>query len=219
MPTLVLAMALFVGTHFLMSHPLRRPMVGALGEKGFLGVYSLVSLILLFWAVRAYGDAVGIPLWVAPSWLVALGWLAMLFAAILFAGSVMAPNPALVQADGLLERVDEPRGVMRITRHPMMWSFAIWALVHIFVSGRSDTLVLAGGILILALVGAAAQDVKKRTLVGERWAAYTARTHYWPRPRWPGVVPLIAGLALYAVLVFIHPLIVSRPTGLLEIFA
>ena len=219
MLSLVIAMALFVATHFLMSHPLRRPIVGALGEKGFLGVYSLVSLVLLFWAVRAYGDAVGVQLWVAPFWLVVLGWLAMLKAAILFAGSLMAPNPALVQADGLLERVDEPRGVMRITRHPMMWSFAIWALVHILVSGRSDTLVLAGGILILALIGAAAQDVKKRALIGERWAAYTARTSYWPHLRWPGIAPVIAGLALYVLLVFIHPLIAGRPTGLLEIFA
>ena len=32
----------FVGTHFLMSHPLRSPMVSALGERGFAGVYSLV---------------------------------------------------------------------------------------------------------------------------------------------------------------------------------
>ena len=34
---LVLASVAFVGTHFLMSHPLRSGMVAALGEKGFAG--------------------------------------------------------------------------------------------------------------------------------------------------------------------------------------
>ena len=32
---LALASLAFVGTHFLMSHPLRQPMASALGEKGF----------------------------------------------------------------------------------------------------------------------------------------------------------------------------------------
>lgn len=39
--------ASFVGTHFAMSHPLRRPLVARLGEAGFTGLYSLVSFITL----------------------------------------------------------------------------------------------------------------------------------------------------------------------------
>ena len=31
-------------------------------------------------------------------------------------------------------RIDEPRGVFAITRHPMMWGFALWALVHAIVN-------------------------------------------------------------------------------------
>lgn len=38
---LLIAATAFVGTHFLMSHPLRAPLVSRLGEKGFLGLYSL----------------------------------------------------------------------------------------------------------------------------------------------------------------------------------
>ena len=44
---LVAACLAFVGTHFAMSHPLRAGMVRALGEKGFQGVYTLVSLATL----------------------------------------------------------------------------------------------------------------------------------------------------------------------------
>jgi uncharacterized membrane protein len=37
---------LFVATHFLLSHPLRRSLVRSMGERAFQGLYSLISLIL-----------------------------------------------------------------------------------------------------------------------------------------------------------------------------
>ncbi len=48
-PTLNLALATFafVGTHLLMSHPLRAGLVARLGERGFAGVYSLVAFATL----------------------------------------------------------------------------------------------------------------------------------------------------------------------------
>jgi uncharacterized membrane protein len=33
----------FLGTHFVLSHPLRAPIVKAIGEGAFLGLYSLVA--------------------------------------------------------------------------------------------------------------------------------------------------------------------------------
>ena len=44
---LVAASLAFVGTHFLLSHPFRAPLVSKLGEKGFAGFYSLVALLTL----------------------------------------------------------------------------------------------------------------------------------------------------------------------------
>ena len=55
--SLMIANLLFVGGHLAMSHPLRAPMVGALGERGFLGVYSLVSLALLAWVGHVFPQA------------------------------------------------------------------------------------------------------------------------------------------------------------------
>ena len=48
---LLIAATAFVGTHFLMSHPLRAPLVSRLGEKGFLGLYSLVAAATLIWMI------------------------------------------------------------------------------------------------------------------------------------------------------------------------
>ena len=90
----------------------------------------------------------------------------MLLACILFVGSVTAPNPALM---GMPAPSGIARGVQRITRHPMMWAFALWAVVHGGLAGSGRTVLLAGAILILALVGARLQDGKKRGQMGDAW--------------------------------------------------
>jgi uncharacterized membrane protein len=212
---LIVAVSLFVGGHELLSHPLRAPIVARIGEKGFALVYSVVALGTLYWAVELWRAVPPDRLWVAPLWLHIGAVIAMLFAAILFVGSVTAPNPALLgMAAG-----GSPRGVQRITRHPMMWSFAIWAMVHIALSADSRTLVLAGGILTLALFGAAMQDKKKRAALSG-YRDHMAATGFVPfaaqlrgRQPWraalPGATAAIGGALLWAALLWAHPLVVG----------
>ena len=74
----------------------------------------------------------------------ALKWLAvvlMLPAFILFAGSLTTKNPTAIGGQGA-----EPRGMIRITRHPMLWSFAIWAILHALANGTQSGLVFFGAI-------------------------------------------------------------------------
>ncbi len=209
MMMLVIALAAFVGTHLLLSHPLRAPLVRAFGERGFGGVYSLVAFATLGWAVWAFGQTPsGIYLWIAPSWLWVLAVPAMLLASILFVGSVTAPNPALMGGN---TRGLGPQGVQRITRHPMMWSFAIWAAVHAAVSGDARAVALSAAIGGLALVGARAQDHKKRGQMGAEWNAHEAQTSFVPfgRPSAaalnPGAVALVGGIVVFAAATFAHP--------------
>ena len=74
----------------------------------------------------------------------------------------------------------DPTGVFAITRHPMMWSFAIWAIVHLMRRRHAKALVFDGAILFLALAGAAGQDRKKARLLGEAWHEWTAQTAFVP---------------------------------------
>ena len=208
MTLLLLALASFVGTHLLLSHPLRAPLVARLGEKGFVGVYSLVAAVTLGASVWAWRAADPMLLWTAPTW---LWWAAvpvMLLASILFVGSVTAPNPALM-GDGR-DTASGPRGVQTITRHPMMWSFALWAVVHAAVSGDARTVALSVAIGGLALVGSRAQDRKKRSQLGERWTAHEAATSFVPFARGlgnPGAVALLGGVGLLVVATALHPLL------------
>jgi uncharacterized membrane protein len=213
MESLIAAAFAFVGFHFLLSHPLRRPIVAAIGEHGFLGLYSLIALASFVWMALAFRAASAEPLWWAvgdASW--ALASLAMLVGSVLFVGSLFG-NPAFPNpTGGGHEAIGAANGVYAITRHPMMWGFAIWALVHFAVFPTAANLVLTAAILILALVGAALQDAKK-TRLNPAWSDWRSRTSYLPcaaqiagRARWSlgGGRALIGGALLWLVATWAH---------------
>lgn len=169
----------FVLTHFLLSHPLRRPLVGALGEKGFMLLYSGVALVTFGATVHFYKAAPRTaPLWDVGDGLWALVTVAMLFASILLLGSFIR-NPALPGAVKSAATA-KAAGVYAVTRHPMMWSFAIWGVCHILVYPVEKNIILASAIIVLALVGAALQDRKKAMQDPQGWIAWESRTSYWP---------------------------------------
>ncbi|MDQ8757893.1 NnrU family protein [Sphingosinicella sp. LHD-64] len=221
--SLALATAAFVGTHLLMSHPLRPALVGRLGAQGFLGLYSLVSLATLGWMVLAWRAGTdSVPLWVAPLWWWPIASAFMLAASILLVGSFNR-NPAFPHPGAGARDIPTPRGVFAITRHPMNWSFILWALVHISLSGSARNLIVAGGILLLAWVGSLGQDRKKAGLIGDAWRDWARRTSFLPfgalasgrvpwRSAFPGWTALIGGLVLWAVVTSFHAPLVS-PLG------
>lgn len=213
---LVAASTALVGTHFALSHPLRAPLVGKLGEKGFIGLYSVVALACLYWMGEAFKSAApaslggsGIAGWIVASALT-------LVALVLLFGSFRS-NPAL-PAPGAekVAATREPTGVFAVTRHPMMWGFALWAISHIVLWWSWRTNVVAFAILILALLGAHLQDRKKEVLMGQAWTGWEAKTSYWPR--WAklfsaGSVLWLAALFAWLALTWMHLRLAGIPAG------
>lgn len=179
---LIIASAGLVGGHLLMSHPLRAPMVRILGQKGFVAAYALVSLAAIFWMAQAFKAVPpSAPLWPGfddVSWAIASGL--TLVAMVLLAGS-FAGNPALPAPGAEAAARAEPRGVFKVTRHPMMWAIGLWAIAHLIAAPTSRTLVVAGAVGFLALAGAALQDGRKARAMGPAWAQWASRTSFWPR--------------------------------------
>lgn len=212
MEQVAIAAGAFVGTHFLLSHPLRGALVRATGERGFTVVYSLVAFATLFWLVRAYQAAPETaPLWAVDDGLWALATAIMLVASVLFVGSLLG-NPALPTGGAPMRVPDQARGVFAVTRHPMMWSFALWSLAHAFVYPIAANLILVGAIALLALVGAALQDRKKARLQ-PGWREWMTRTSYLPfaaiavgRARLGGFRPhdLAGGVVLWLAATWAH---------------
>lgn len=203
---LALAAIAFVGLHFLLSHPLRQPLVRAVGEGPFRGIYSLIALVT-FGAMIYFYRIIGRepPLWDAgdAGWII--GTLLMWLASVLFVGSFIR-NPAFPGAPG---PSGGPSGVFGITRHPMMWSFALWAAVHLMILAQPKSIVFNGAIILLALAGAAMQDRKKADQMGEAWHEWTAETAFVPFTRglaYPGTVAFVGGTLLFLIATWLHPM-------------
>lgn len=215
-----LASAAFVGTHFLMSHPLRRQMVWRLGAGGFALVYSAISLALFYWMVLEFGRAPKVDaLWPAGDVLWAVASALTLLAAILFTGSFVR-NPSFPGVPDAMA-AQQPFGVFHVTRHPMMWGFALWGVAHILVAPRIDNFIFAGSIIFLALVGAKAQEIKKAKLVGVEWDAWLRKTSFMPRLfalGRAGFGPWIAGVLLWAAATWAHPYLGVAGAGLFRWF-
>jgi len=218
--SLALATAAFVGTHVLMSHPLRAGLVARLGDRAFTGVYSLVALVTFAWMIIAFrsGSDDG-AWWVAPLWWWPFASALMLIASILLVGAFIG-NPAFPRPGAKPRPIPGPRGIYAITRHPMNTSFMLWALVHVSLSRSPRNLIVSAGIMILALFGSMGQDRKKERLLGEIWRDWEARTSFLPfgalfsgRVRWgdavPGRVALIGGFLFWAIATWWHAPLVS----------
>jgi uncharacterized membrane protein len=216
MPQLIMALSLFVGTHFLMSHPLRARMAAGLGTNGFQIVYSVISLATFAVALMIYRETPdATPLWAVGDGLWAVATLLMLVGSILFAGSIVG-NPALPAPGAAALTKATPSGALAITRHPMMWGFASWALCHLLVSPQPKMIALSVALGFLAIAGSAGQDRKKALLMGTAWKDWEQRTSFVPfagqlsgRIGWAAAMPkrtvLLAGIALWLIATRFHP--------------
>src|SRR5437762_12627684 len=217
MMALVAATAAFLLTHFVTSTPLRPKLVAAMGEWPYRGVYSLVAFVTLGGMIWAFAHAPREVLW---SGLRELPIFVMPFAFILIACGYFR-NPTMVGAEALLRSEDPARGMIRITRHPIMWGLMLWAGAHVLALGELKALIFFGSFLVLAGIGTVAMDRRKRAIPDcPRFAAATSHVPFvaiaqgrnrldlaeigWKRP--------LIGLGVFAVLLALHPwLFGARP--------
>lgn len=212
---LVAASLAFAGTHFALSHPLRTPIVARTGERGFLLLYSLVAVGALGWMILAFRAAPPADLRGSGE----IGWIVAsvltLPALVLFLGS-LRNNPAFPGPGEPSPVTRAPTGVFAVTRHPMMWGFALWALSHIVLWWSWRTTIVAATILVLALVGAHLQDRKKAVMGGKSWIDWAARTSYWPRwsKLWDaGIVLWLVAAVLWLLATWAHVSSAGIPAG------
>ncbi len=217
---LLAAAALWVGLHVgVAGTSLRDQAVARLGGDGrFTLVFSLGSVVSITLLVMAWQHAPYIILWEVPGWLRWLIALAMLPAFILFVASVAAPNPTAVA--GKMEGL--PRGITRITRHPMLWSFAIWAGAHALGNGDLTSLIFFGTFLLTAALGMPSIDRKIARRDPVLWEKLSKQTSIMPFGaiffgrmtadfHEIGWVPPVVGTAAWLALLMFHRLIFGVP--------
>lgn len=209
---LIAATLAFLALHIVPSTPLRALAVKAIGENAYLGLFSLASLACLVWMSAAYGQTPVFALW--PG-LRLVPVLALPFAFVLLACGLFGRNPTAVGQAGALKHPEAARGILRITRHPVMWAIMLWAGAHLLALGSLRATVFFGGLLLLAAAGTTLQDARKAKALGGDWKRFAASTSNLPfaaiaRGRnklvWReiGWWQPAAGLALFALLLTFH---------------
>lgn len=215
----------FVFIAFMLSHAipamprLKQAIVARLGRRGYLIGYSLVSLALFYWLILAAGRAPFVEFWPQTSWQRWLVNVAMPAAIALIVFGAGAPNPF---AFGGAQGFDPARpGIAGVTRHPLMWGFALWAGAHLLANGDLAHLIFFGTLLLLALAGVWMGERRARRLLGADWARLTARTSILPgwalvSGRWrPAQAPpwrrLVIAVVIWAVLFHLHEPVIGYP--------
>jgi len=207
----------FVGGHFLLSStPVRSAVVGKVGEKTFLGYYSLIVTALFVWMLFAYRDAPLEILWdpvPGLAWVPAVVMPVALFFAVC---GLTTPNPTMAGSDALSAGRDPTQGIMRITRHPFLNGVALWAVAHLLASIDTANLILFGGLLVLAAGGMWHIDKKKEAQHGADWGPVLLTTSAVPfaallqkRTTFdaPGIGwwRVVVTVVFYLALVWLHP--------------
>lgn len=178
MATLIIGLVLFIGIHLLTAVPaLRSPVVARMGEWPWKGVVALVSLLGLILAGRGYSRAG-----------VEVVWEPLPFGHELAAA--MMPVATLLFVAAYL-----PGNIKRLTAHPMLWAVVLWGVAHLLVRGHWAAVVLFGGLGLYALAAMALA----------RWRG--VRPSALQRPVWQDLLVVGVGLAVYALLLILHPIL------------
>lgn len=177
MITLGVATALFLIAHLIPAAPGVRPrLVAILGDRGYLAVYSILSLGLLLWVAVAAIRAPAIPLWSAPAWTHVIPLAVMPIAFMLVGAGLAAPNPLSVSLSTAPFNPQAP-GVAGFLRHPVLWGFGLWSVSHIPPNGVLGQTLFFAAMTAFAVAGGRRLDRKRRRTLGpDSWTALdTAR--------------------------------------------
>ena len=221
--SLVIAGVAFCGSHILLSSTrLRGSLRDQLGERGFLAVYSLTSLVIFAWFVAAYSAAPTIALWPRQRWTSFVPVSVMPLATILLVAGYSTRNPTAVGMERSARLDDPAPGILCVTRHPIMWAIGLWAGSHLIANGDLSSVLFFGSLAALAFGGTVLIDRKKQLALGSNWSRLTEVTSNLPfaallagrtKLRWRdiGFLRIAAGLLLYAVLFLAHPKVAGLP--------
>jgi uncharacterized membrane protein/mono/diheme cytochrome c family protein len=237
--TLLLAglVAFVVGHFVLSSRPARAPLVAALGDNLFASIYSLVVLGGMIAMSYGYRRAPYVELWASPGWSRWVPIVVMPVAVLFLVAGFSTKSPTAAGQDKALREPDgddasagaegraaqlEPRGIVRVTRHPALWGFALWSASHLVANGDAATALVAGGVLTLSLGGMLHIDARRAHASPERWAEFAKKTSLVPfaaiaagrsslRLREIGLARVLVAAVVYVGLLHGHRLLIGVP--------
>ncbi|MEM9965595.1 MAG: NnrU family protein [Asticcacaulis sp.] len=209
---------------FVAGTSVKTRIIARISAPAYFALYGLASLFGLIWMFFTYFGAMGDPLnaqlWHAPFWLkiVALG---VNFLAIqLIVVGTLSPSPVRLKANAV--QPDKPiSGIIRVTRHPVLAGLSLLAFMHMVCNGNLASWVFFGTVLALSYLGSYNLDLRREERLGDHYRTILKHTSFLPfvaiiqgRTRFDflelGLLRLLVGTSLFAVLVTLHELLFLR---------
>jgi uncharacterized membrane protein len=222
---LIAAVAFWIALHVgVAGSPLRRALIAGIGDNGYRILFSALSALGIIWLARAYGAATTpetfFGLRVVDDWMLWVPAVIMPLALVLFVGAVTVKNPTAVGGADALREGEPARGILRITRHPMLWAFTLWAAAHLIANGDLASTLMFPAIIVVSVAGMFSIDRKRRREAGADWERFERATSILPfaaimagRNRFVfeeiGLWRVLVALAAWAVLVALHPMVLG----------
>ena len=212
----IAAFAVFLLSHsLLLRPPVKGPLVARLGARGFTLAYSLLSILILAWLIRAAGNAPWVGVWDRAPWQTHATLTLMALVCLVLALCLGRPNP--FSFGGMHNEGFDPDrpGVVRWVRHPVLLALALWAGAHLLPNGDLAHVLLFGMFAGFAVMGMGLIDRRKRREMGAgRWQALRTQVAAAPllaRPQsWAMLgLRLALGVAAYGALIALHPAVIG----------
>jgi len=213
---LIAAAVFFVGTHLAISSTQLRPqLISLVGATGYRLLYSLVAIVAIIWLVAAYNRSESEAIWFGGPGASHIAMALMPIAILFVVTGLSGPNPTAVGQSPDPDAAEPARGILRVTRHPVMWGIGIWSILHIFANGDLASVVFFGAFTVLSLAGAQVLDARRGRENAPGWGVFVQSTSFVPfaaviqgRQRVVlseiGWARLIASIGIYAVLLLGH---------------
>jgi uncharacterized membrane protein len=192
MAVLILGLVLFLGAHSvrIFANDWRSRQVARLGEKGWKGLYTLVSIAGFALIIWGFGLARQQPvlLYVPPIWLRHLNALFTLIAFILVVAAYVPGNHFKAKLG-----------------HPMLAGVKTWAFGHLLATGMLHDVVLFGAFLLWAVVD----------FISARRRDHAAGVSYPAGTAKGDLIVVVAGVVAWAVFAFwLHGWLIGvKPMG------
>lgn len=182
MAILITGVIVFFGVHlFSACRSCRQRAVARIGEGRYTGLYVGGSVIGFMLIVVGLPFAEFVPVYAPPAWGRPVTIALMPVAFVLLAALLL------------------PTNIKRITRHPMLWSFALWSAAHLLSNGDLASILLFGTFGAYALFS--------------MWSLN--RRGGWDKPdaispAWDALVILI-GVVATSIVVYLHTYLFGVP--------
>jgi uncharacterized membrane protein len=201
-----IAVAVFMIGH-IVPGLLRKSIIGRIGFRGYILIFSILSIVLFGWVIQEVLTAESPHLWDYQIWQGKLLIIVMLPTSILWVSAIRQPCPLSI---GRRRGFDPTHpGINAFCRHPLLLGMLIWGIGHLMANGDLVKVLFFGGSAAFAVIGFwRMEKIRLRDIPEmDRGAVLSSTRRFAPTGLLRGAIGLwdfVGGVILYVLMLIGH---------------